>query len=478
MRAADLRGRLGAASRGQILVVVVAMAASFAIQLWVGRRLGPSGLGAYHAVALLVIAIATVVQIGLPLALSQRVAELESAGESGDRATRAGALLAILVAFIAAVVGVLIWIPFSSLSGLAEDLPAWLIAAALSAAVLQYFVVSVLIARLAVRSVLAIVLAHPAAVGVGMSLSYFGPLPPGSMLAVGGYLGAGAVAVVLARLAGISPGFDRSETELLVRRALPSTIVPYVLVIAPWIDRAIVLGLLGPVGLGQYAAASLLPEAAIRILRSGGTFAVSVYARVAQAGASARVLDSHLRLISSYLLVAGSALIATRGDLVVTLFGEGFRRSATAFQLLNIAVLPMALSFALIVNLVGTGKSRHEGPLMGVLIVVQAGIVWAGTELLTVAGAALAQVLVWAIVATVHVLLHATDLPVRVATIGRIAGVAIPLWAFAVVLGFTEIPWVIRAVIGAAVGTTVVSTVLLGRAELRVVTTLLSTRRQ
>lgn len=464
----DIRHRLTVGGRGQLFVTTAAMAASFVLQVWIARALGPLGLGEYHATSLLVMILATGTLFGLPVALTQRVAHLDERADARlSDAIGTGRVLGVALAVIAGLLAALAWPAFSDLAGIESPAPTALVGIAAASAAVQFVAVAILLGKLAYAALLVLVLAQPGAVTAGAVMVVVGAPLNGSTLAALGFVGAGiAGAWQLSRLpAGRT---DPSEAKHLFVHAVPAALITYGVVFAPWLERAVLLGLLGPAALGVFAAASSFPDATLRVIRAGSGFAVTVYARlIGDPVGSSRVLDSHIRLASAALIVAGAALVAAGPDLLTAVFGDAFGQAGTALRLLAIALLPMALGLALMTGTIGGGERRGPAVLLALIVPSQLLLVFIGTKLFSIAGTALAALILWTAAAAFQLTSARRSREMRPATALHIAGVAVPVWSLAWIIGVEVDPVIIRAAVAIVGSTIAVSLVLLGDAERR-----------
>lgn len=473
----DIRARLTTAGRGNVLMTVAAMAASLVTQAWLGRAFGPAGLGAYAATSLFITVLATVTSLGAPIAGSQRIAHLEeSRDRRADEAIASTLGLAIIMGLVAGAIGALSWQTFARLMGIAEAAPASFVFAAIIATVFANSVVSVLLAKLHMLAASVLVLAQPTAVAAGLAASQFGrPIDP-STLASAGFTALGIAAVIWTAAARNTPWLHADETKNLLRGILPATAALYPQILTTWVDRLVVGILAGPAILGAYSAAGAIADGLLRVPRNIGIFAVPAYARLAGDSVGVqRVLDSHIRIVSAFFIVAGTAFIASGAGLLTLIFGDAFAPAATAMQLLLVSLVPAGVSLTLITSAVGTGRQRASTRMLALLLPVQVVTTTVGTAFISIAGAALSQVVVWSVGV---VLFFSQSRPEHdsaiVRTIVRIFGVGIPLWVFARVVGSLDAAWLARAILGTVVATAAVSLFVVREPELRIVRRLLA----
>lgn len=460
----NIQRRLSGAARGYVVMTVATMFTSFVVQVSLAREFGPGGLGEYAATSLFLVALTTASLFGVPFAVSQRVARSEdaSAAERQD-VTSAAFGLALTATLIAGAAGTLFWPPFAAFAEMSRPAATPLVATAAVAAIVLHFAGSVLLARLQLGHATLLYVAQPLTVGVVM-LQPFVPAS-GSGLAAAGFIGGGAAALVLAFRHRTTPSIRGAEIRLLLRRSVPASIVPYAGFLSTWIDRAVVVGIAGTVGLGWFTAASYMTESIMRLPRTFGTFGVPAYARLAEDPIGARrVLDSHVRILSGALLGASAFLVASGAGLMTVLFREDFALATTALRLLAIALVPIGISLTLAGNLIGTERFAHAGKVMFVLAPLQVIGAVIATSVFSVAGTALSQALVWSFA----VFLFALGGAISVRTLFEVAGASVPVWAFAWILGTTAMPWPLAGSLSALAAVVALMLLLIRVPEIRV----------
>lgn len=434
-RATGVFKRLAAAGRGNLVMTLAVMVVSFVAQVGLGRLYGPAGLGEYNATTLFISVLTTLTFLGVPVAITQRVSEQEEWQEGHASATIRSALtVTVIVAVVAGILGAALWPGFVTLTNLQTPQSSLVVAVACAAMVLQYYVASVLLGRLDLRWLTILVVSQP--LGVIAGALALGTSANGSMLATTGCMTTGTIAAVRVLSSPHRPAFDRAEIKSLFVRTVPGTSALYVTVLTGWLDRLIATLVLGPVGLGTYAAASYFIEAALRLPRAGGALAVAAYARLtSDPVGSQRLLDSHLRIQATYFIVAGAVLVGTASNLGF-LFGPGFR-SATSLQLLALALLPMGISSALAQSAVGSREILLKPSFLVLIIALQIAANLVGATALAVAGLSMAIVTVWmiAMVAYARQATRRSHSTAAYRTLAWIALAALPSYAVALLVG-------------------------------------------
>lgn len=451
--APDIRQRLSRAGRANVLMTVTVLVASFVTQAWIGRRLGPSGLGEYNGTSLFVTVISVLCYFGLPLAISQRIARSEETGGTRSAETvGAACTISLLLAFVAGAVAASLWSVFARASSIAHPAPVLIVAAAAFGMIVQYFAVSVLLAKLRLALVTLIALAQPAAVAIAIALTYSAVGLDGSSIAVIASVSTGLAGAAYLVAARVAPRIDVAEMRRLFAHAMPGTTVLYISLLTGWIDRLVVALVTGPNGLGPYAAASYLVEGALRLPRNSGQLSVAAYARLTgDVVGIQRVQDSHVRILAAFFLIAGATFIAAGQGLILTIFGGGFNPATTTLQLLAMALLPMGIAFAIASSGAGLGELRLPLPLMLLILISQVVAAIVGAAWFSIAGVALAELIVWNVALVVYVMeSQRRSVPFSISTLLRIAGVAAPVFALALIVGRSPLPLVLQIAIGVA----------------------------
>ncbi len=476
----DLHERLATAVRGNVSATIAAMLASLASQVWLARRAGPTGLGEYNATSLFVTVLTTLALLGLPLAVTERLASRYEAStdRARDAMEGAAALTAIVCVVVVAAVAVA-WTPFANAVRLVSPASEMVITAAAVAAVVQAFVVAVLLAQLRMRAVTAVVVAQPATVAAGLAASYLGPWADGSVLAATGFIASGVVAAVLLAPMGIRPRFHREQVELLIRRTVPNTTRLYFSQLSTWIDRLVVVFVVGPAGLGAFVSAGFLTEAVLRVPRTTGSFGVSAYALLADDAIGVRrVMDSQVRLIVGFLLVVGSMLFTGAEGILTLVFGPGFAGAATTLRILAVALVPMGITLAVSSSAVAIGRHGRLVAGLAVLPLLQIALGLVGTRLLSIAGMAISSVLLWCAALALLITTRRDDQAVLVSdTALRIAAITVPLYVIDLLLSALPVPWPVRVALGAAIAVPSVMVILIGDPERRVLHRIFATAR-
>ncbi len=433
----DIRSRLSAAGRGNFVLTVAALVASFIVQAMLGRLFGPVGLGEYSATSLFLSVVTTLGFSGMPVAISQRLARREESGDPlAGETVEAAFSIALGFGAVSAVGAGLLWVPFANLAKLSHATWPALIAVSVPALILQYFVVNVLIARLRMGTAALLILTQPVAVGVGVASSYFGLFIDASTLAALGGVCTGLAAVGYLILRRIVPRPHVGETRELIARVLPGSAVLYITLLTNWTDRLLVAILIGPASLGAFAAASYFTEGILRLPRATGTFSIAAYARLADdlIGVQ-RILESHVRILAAFFLVSGSILIASARSVVTLVFGGGFAPATTTLQLLSMALLPMGISFALASSDVGTGAPRMTVRVTALIVLLQLVLGFIGISLFSIAGMALAELAVWLVALVVFVIeCQRRRATVAARAVARVMGVAAPVFSLAMIV--------------------------------------------
>lgn len=448
------------------------MAVSFVSHVWLARRFGPEGLGEYTATSVFLTVLTTLLLLGFPIAISERVASLHESRDTGeDEAMRGGLAVMLVLGTLASFAALASWNAFASVATLVGAAPAALIAAAALGAVLQSFVISVLLARLEMALATAIVLVQPLTVVLGLAGSYQVSGISGSQLGAAGFLAGGiaSAGVLLGR--GILPSWPRQETRRIARATVASTTALYLMLLHSWIDRLIVVVIAGPAALGAFAVASFLSEAILRIPRNAGSFGVSAYARLAGDKAGVRrVLDSQIRIGSAFFITAAALFLSAGNALLAVIFGEGFEVATTTLRLLAISLVPTGVALALAASAIGTGRHRTLAAVLVALVPLQAVLGSVGARYFGIAGVALAGLALWS-VAVLILTTRRQDQAARPGdgTLLRVVGVAAPVLVAALVIGTaSSLHWILRGSLSAGIALIVVSLVLVGPPERRI----------
>lgn len=456
------------------------LAASLVTQVWIGREFGRLGLGEYHAASLFVTVLTAILFFGFPTAVAQRVAALDEARDPRGRISADTALtLTLLLGSGVAVLGLVSWGPFARAFALRAEFPLVLVPSALLAAAIAGVAANTLLAKLKVRRTTLVILAQPIGVAVVIVGSYLGLPVSGVELALLGFVAAGLVGLFLWITEGARPRLDPAEAPRLLRGSLPATLWTYPSLVTGWVDRAIIGVILGPAALGAFVAASTLVEGIQRLTRGLATLGVPAYARLAGdiIGAS-RVLDSHLRLISATFILAGSAFIAAGSGMLSLLFGEGFAIATTTLRLLSIALLPLGVAIALASHGVGSNTSRNTGRILLLLLPTHLIVGSVATAIFHIAGTALANLVVWGIGSVLYVAeARRRGAPLRSRTLLHAAGIGIPLFMGAWIVGLSGLPWPLRGAIVLLPAFALVGAVLIGEPERRLIRRLLPAAR-
>lgn len=434
-----MRTRLSRGAVGALALTASAMSASIVAQTLLARTAGASGLGEYHATTLFVIVVATLVTFGLPLASAQRSATREGAGGTSDHVAGAAAVVSLPLSALGALVAAVAWTPVAERLGLQGAVGGAVVALAVVASVVHSVAVSLAIARLRMRLATWLVLAQPLAVGAGVLAEPALGLSPSALAAIGYLVSGGAAGTWLIRSGIARP--DRHEIGLLMRRSAGASAVLHTTLLANWGDRAIVALLAGPLALGNFAAASIAAEAIQRLPRSLGNFGVPAYARLQEDPAAVgRVLGSHVRLLAALFVAAGTFLVAAGPALLTAVLGQDFALARTTIRLLGMALLPNGIAVALASAAAGV-DSRGVGRVAMLVVLVHFVVATVATSLFSIAGTALAQLIVWSLV----VVLYRSLMPDRIRptltrTLARISAVAAPSWTVAWMLGSSDLP--------------------------------------
>ncbi len=468
----DIRTRLSTGARGSVIATVSAMAASFVSQVWLARRFGPEGLGEYNATSLFVTVLTTLLLLGVPVALAERVASLHETGDRREQEAVRGALTVTLVLGIGGVVlTAAAWPVFTGIARLADPAPLALLLAATMGAVLQSFLVTVLLARLRMGLATAVVLVQPLSVAGGLIASYGAAAMNGSILGALGFVSGGLGSTFVLVKEGIGPGRPQQETRRIGGATLAGTAVLYLTVLSTWLDRLVVVVIAGPAALGAFAVASFLGEAILRVPRNAGSFGTTAYARLAQDPIGVRrVLDSQVRIMSAFFIMAAAFLVSAGNGLLAVIFGEGFEIATTTLRLLAIALVPTGVALALAASAVGTRRHGRLAAALVVLVPLQVLLASVGARLFGIAGVALAGLVVWSFA----VVILASGPAGRVArpgdgTLLRVVGVAAPTIVSALVIGSVlQAHWIVRGSLSTAIALAAVITFMLGEPERRI----------
>lgn len=468
----DIRDRLSAGARGSLIATVLAMGTSFISQVWLARRFGPGGLGEYNATSLFVTILTTLLLLGIPIAISERVASLGEAKDRAEDEAVSGALTIVLVlGAIATTAALIIWPPFTAIARLSAPAPLFLLAIATLGAVVQSFVISVLLARLQMKLATGVVLMQPVSVIAGLAASYAIRTIDGSTLGAIGFLAGGAASVLVLVAEGIRPGRPRKETRRIGRTSVAGTTFLYLTLLQSWIDRLVVVVIAGPAALGAFAVASFLGEAILRVPRNAGAFGIAAYARLANDPVGLRrVLNSQIRIASAFFIVAAAFLISAGNGLLAVIFGEGFEIATTTLRLLAIALVPTGVALALAAAAIGTHRHARLVVALVILVPVQVVLAAIGAHYAGIGGVALSGVLLWSLA----VVILAGGPREHVARPGdgmllRIVGVAAPTVVAALVIGSDlDANWIFRGALSVAIALIAVGTVLVGEPERRI----------
>lgn len=469
---ADIRSRLSAGARGSLIATILAMATSFVSQVWLARRFGPAGLGEYNATSLFVTILTTLLLLGIPIAISERVASLGEANDRAEAEAVSGALTVVLIlGAVATATALVIWYPFTTIARMTAPAPLVLLAIATLGAVVQSFVISVLLARLQMALATAVVLAQPLSVIAGLALSYELGGIDGSTLGAIGFVtgGIGSAAVLVAE--GIRPGRPRQETRRIGRTSVGGTTFLYLTLLQSWIDRLIVVVVAGPAALGAFAVASFLGEAILRVPRNAGSFGIAAYARLANDPIGLRrVLDSQIRIASAFFIIAAAFLVSAGNGLLAVIFGQGFEIATTTLRMLAIALVPTGVALALAAAAIGTHRQARLMAALVILVPVQIVLASIGAHYAGIGGVALAGLFLWSLA----VVILAGGPREHVArpgggTLLRIVGVAAPTIVAALVIGSDlDASWIIRGGLSTAIALLAVLVFLVGEPERRI----------
>jgi O-antigen/teichoic acid export membrane protein len=470
---ADVRERLSLAGRGTVVMTIAPLAASLVVQAWLGREIGRSGLGEYHALALFVVVLTSVGILGAPSAASQRVASLYEDPGARARATDTAFGVAGVTAVGLGLGATLLWPALAAAMHVGTPASAALAGAATSASVLSSFAVHLLLGRLDASGATVVVVSQPIGVAVGIvSGLTTGPLA-GDALAAVGFISSGALAVALLLRSGARPAFALEEARHLIRRSVAATVVAYPAVITGWIDRAVIGALLGPSALGAFVAASTLVEAVQRLLRALASLGVPAYAHLSADPVGARrVLDSHLRIVAFALIVVGSVFIAAGNGILSLVFGEGFVIATTTLRLLAIALLPLGIASVIATHSIGAGGGL--GRMATLLAPAQLVLALVGTMIFHIAGTALANVILWFAGALAFArMARRRGAPVDARTLLRTAGLAAPLFVASWYIALQPVPWPARGLAALAIAAPIAAVVLIRDPEVRMARRLL-----
>jgi O-antigen/teichoic acid export membrane protein len=440
------------------------MATSFVVQVALARVLGPIGLGEYAATGLFFVALTTLAMFGVPSALSERVARSDDLDRAHQHLGSVALGLSFIAGALVALIALVAWPWFSRAVGLTAPASLPLVVAAIFLAVVLHLMGSVLVARLDMRAATLIFVSQPFTVGAGLLSGDLVRLD-GSTLAALGFLGAGIVAGAVATKEGVRPIFIKDELRLLLSRSVGGSIVPYAAFVSAWVDRAVVVAIAGMGGLGWFTAASYMAESVLRLPRTLGAFGIPAYARLGEDRvAASRVLDSHLRILFTFLLVSSAFLVATGGGLLTFLFRDDFVLGATALRLLAMALVPTGVALTLAGNVIGRGDFGRATRVLLVFVPLQLLASITATGLFSVAGTAFASFLVWTTIASI--LAHVAG--IRFRTAAEMLGASVPVWAIAWILATRGLPWPIVGVLSSGVALIACITFLIRRPEIRV----------
>ena len=450
-------------------------AMSFVTQAWLARRFDRIGLGEYHATSLFIIVLTTIVLFGFPAGASQRIATLEEGDAARARpAKETSFALAGLFGIGLALAGFALWPYFARAFAVPVGPAPLVIALAMVGSVLLTFAQHVHLAELRMLSVAALAVTQPAGVALGIALTYVGlELDPATLAGIG-FVAAGAASAGWLLADGLMPRAHRVELASIARRAVPASIALYPTVVTGWIDRAIIGVVVGPSALGAFVAASALVDAVQRFARGFSSFSVPAYARLAADPALARrVLESHLRVTAALFVLAGSVFIAAGSGMLSLIFGEGFGIAGTTLRLLAIALVPLGVALVVGSHAVGMDPLRASSRIIVLLIPMHLVVGTVLTALFSIAGTALANVVVWSIGALLYVSqaqrAHAA-LPWR--PLLHIAGVAVPLAVASWYIGLQPVHWALRALASLLVAVPVVIVILIRDEERRLLSRL------
>lgn len=392
----DLRRRVVAGARSQVLVTIALLVASFASQVGMARHFSFVGLGEYVGTVLVIFLVSVVAISGLPLAAAERVGRALENGdpEAARRAASTGFVLAMLASAAAALVLRWIWEPVMGAMRVPRPVDSSLAALGLLGASAVGYVPLVFQARLQMAAVGLLAICQPFTV---LLLTVWDVIHGGVapvFMAVIGYVVAGIVSSAALLLVTRATPPARSEVRPLLRQALLSLPLLWANVFSSWIDRLLTSLLLGPAALGIYQADIALIDGALRIPRASTTYLVSAYARVSVAtdGSIGRALAVHVRLWTAYAAGIGALLIAGSDGIATTVFGGGSIAAALPLRVLALGLVPGVVVLSYATATAGSGFAnvgvvvgRATIPIAILLLVVLA-------PTFGVVGAAVAQV--------------------------------------------------------------------------------------
>lgn len=469
-----LRARLVTGLRGQLIVILALLFASFTAQVGIARRFTLSGLGEYVATTLVIFLAGVIATSALPIAAGERIARsLESADHEGaSRAAGTGFVLAMLPSFAAAALVGLIWDLAASVLQLRSAPAGPVVAIAVVAAGALGYVPLLFQARLEMAVVGLIAIAQPFAVLLALTWDIFVPSLRPSTMAVIGYVSGGVASVAAFLLAGYVPRLAVSEIRPLVTQTARALPLLYANVFSTWVDRLLISVLLGPTSLGTYHAAAAFIEGPLRIPRGSTSFLVAAYARISVGHGTeiGRVMSMQMRLWVAYACPIAATLMAAGDGVVASLFGPQSTAVAEPLRILTIGLVPGLLS--LLVTTAATGVrvadvvvavSRITIPLEVVLMVVLA-------LAFGVVGAAVAEVA--AVVAGFVALLWWTSRRaprLALEDLTRMLVASLAVVTLGALLAAVPAPWPARLAAGLAVASAIVFTVVLRKDELAVI---------
>lgn len=466
-----LRTRLIYGARGQLIVTVLLIVASFAAQVGIARRFSLAGLGEYVGMTLAIFVPSVLAISGLPLAAGERIARHDERNDrtaSRDTAST-GFALTLALSVVAAILVVSCWNWLATTLGLGDRAWSPAVAAAIVGAGAVGYVPVVFQARLQIAAVGLIAIAQPFSVVVGLAWDTIAPGVRPATLAIIGYVSAGTVATILHFASGNGIFVSRGEVRPLVRQAMLSLPVLYANVFSRWTDRLLISILLGPAALGTYQAAAALIDGALRIPRASSSFLVTAYARVS-AGDVNRVvaaLAAQTRLWIVYATILAVGLIAGADGITATVFGAGSVTAAAPLRVLAVGLVPGTVAL-LLASAVTGASSAHIGVRVSLLTIpLQVLLMTVLAPRLGVLGASAAHLLTISVTAFVYAWWMSRHSLIAVgAGIRRPLVAVITALAVAALAAWLPLPWPVRVIAALALASAAIVRTLL-RAEER-----------
>lgn len=439
-------------------------------QVWLARRFGPNGIGEYSATTLFLTVVSVISALGMPIVTTRRVASAEQERQDIRPMIAAAMSITAVQAIGAAVIAWASWPLFSYVARIPVRDAAPLVPLAAAVLVLQYLGVSILMGRLRFTDVTLIAAVQPLAVMSCVALSYAEVRVDGVLMGVTGATATGLAGIAFLAVQRAMSLPHGAEVRSLMSEAIRGFGVVHVSLVASWIDRAVAAFVAGPAGLGAFAVASSATESALRISRTTGTFGVAAYARLrADPVGALRVLDSHVRLGASVFLVMGASVASGGGGLLALIFGPGFVPAVTTLQLLGVALLPMGLTYIVTSRAAGAVGLTLSARSTIALVIVQATASLVGALLFSIAGIALASVLVWTLALIVHTQASVKAGELAAIVIARPILVSVPVLAIALMLGRAPLPLFVQLSVGTSIAVAASLAFLITRPEWRLI---------